>query len=121
MTVENAAGCSFTAALPFDRALPPAVCGRISVKVRPRRVRLGRTTRMRFRVTRVAAGRRFALRGARIRIGGRTVRTDRLGRARVRYRPRGRPGRRRGCAWASAAFARRGRPSACSAAARRSA
>jgi len=95
VTLENAAGCSFTAALPFERALPPAVCGRISVKVRPRRVRLGRTTRVRFRVTRVAAGRRFALPGARVRIGGRTRRTDSHGRARVRYRPHGRPGRRR--------------------------
>lgn len=95
VTVENAAGCSFTTALPFERALPPAVCGRISARVSPRRVRLGRTTRMRFRVSRVVAGRRYALAGARIRIGGRTIRTDRRGRARVRYRPRGRPGLRR--------------------------
>ena len=93
VTVEYAAGCALTAALPFDRALPPRICGRIAVKVRPRRARLGRTTRVRFRVTRVAGGRRFALPGARIRIGGRTVRTDGRGRARVRYRPRGRPGR----------------------------
>ena len=95
VTVQNAAACAFTARLPFDRALPPAICGRISVKVRPRRARLGRTTRMRFRVSRVVAGRRFALPGARIRIGGKTLRTDRTGRARTRYRPRGRPGRRR--------------------------
>lgn len=95
VSVEYAAGCELTAALPFERALPPRICGRIAVKVRPRRARLGRTTRMRFRVTRVAGGRRFALPRARIRIGGRTVRTDSRGRARVRYRPRGRPGRRR--------------------------
>ena len=56
VAVEYAAGCSVTAALPFDRALPPRICGRIAVKVSPRRVRLGRTRRMRFRVTRVAAG-----------------------------------------------------------------
>jgi len=95
LTVENPAGCSFTARLPFDRALPPPVCGRISVKMRPRRARLGRATRVRFRVTRVAAGRRFVLAGARIRIGGRRYRTDRRGIARARYRPRGRPGVRR--------------------------
>ena len=95
VTAEYAAGCELTASLPFDRALPPRICGRISVKVRPRRARLGRTTRMRFRVTRIAGGRRFVLSKARIRIGGRTVRTNNLGRARVRYRPRGRPGRRR--------------------------
>jgi S-formylglutathione hydrolase FrmB len=95
VTLENAAGCSFTASLPFDRPLPPSVCGRISVKLRPRRARLGRTTRVRFRVTRVAGGRRFVLPGARVRIGGRTARTNRRGRARVRYRPRGRPGLRR--------------------------
>jgi len=95
VSLAYAAGCELTAALPFDRALPPRICGRIAVKVRPRRARLGRTTRMRFRVTRIAGGRRFALPGARIRIGGRTVRTNSLGRARVRYRPRGRPGRRR--------------------------
>lgn len=95
VTVENAAGCSLTAALPFDRELPPSICGRIAVKMRPRRARLGRTTRVRFRVTRIASGRRFVLSRARIRIGGRTLRTDRRGRARVRYRPRGRAGRRR--------------------------
>ena len=95
VTVENAAGCSVTAVLPFDRALPPSICGRIAVRMRPRRARLGRTTRVRFRVTRIASGRRFVLPHARIRIGGRTVRTDRRGRARVRYRPRGRAERRR--------------------------
>lgn len=95
VTIENAAGCSLSAALPFDRALPPAICGRIAVRMRPRRARLGRTTRVRFRVIRIAGGRRFALPRARIRMGGRTVRTDRRGRARVRYRPRGRAGRRR--------------------------
>ena len=37
VTVEYAAGCALTAALPFDRALPPRICGRIAVKVSPRR------------------------------------------------------------------------------------
>ena len=95
VSVEYAAGCEVTGSLPFDRALPPRICGRIAVKVRPRRARLGRVTRVRFRVTRVAGGRRYALPGARIRIGGRTFRTDSRGRARARYRPRGRAGRRR--------------------------
>ena len=105
VTVENAAGCSLTAVLPFDRALPPPVCGRISVKVRPRRVRLGRTTRVRLRVTRVAAGRRFTLRGARIRIGGRTCAPTAAG-ARVCATARGAGPAGAGCAWASVGFAR---------------
>ncbi len=95
VTLEYAAGCALTAALPFDRSLPPRICGRIAVRVSPRRARLGRTRRVRFRVTRAAGGRRFPLAGARIRIGGRTVRTNAQGRARVRYRPKGRPGLRR--------------------------
>lgn len=93
--VENAAGCGYTASLPFERALPRAICGRIRVRVRPRRVPLGRRSRVRFHVTRVAAGERFALASARIRLGGRTVHTNRRGRASIRYRPRGRPGPRR--------------------------
>lgn len=95
VTLANGAGCGFTAALPFDHALPPAICGRISVRVRPRRVRLGRTTRVRFRVTRVVGSRRFPLRGARVRLGRGVARTDRRGRARLRYRPHGVTGRRR--------------------------
>ena len=95
VTLRNAAGCGFTAPLPFERGMPPAICGRISVRVAPRRVRLGRTTRVRFRVSRVVSGRRVAVRGARVRLGRRTATTNRRGRAVLRYRPRGRPGVRR--------------------------
>ena len=93
--IENAAGCGFEAALPFDRAVPRPTCGRIRVDVTPRRVRVGRSTRVRFRLARVVEGRRYALAGARIRLGARRVLTDRRGRAVVRFRPGGKPGRRR--------------------------
>ena len=93
--VENRAACGFTAALPFDRALPPPICGRLSVRVAPRRLRRGRTARVSFRVARVVGSRRFPARGARVRLGRRSARTDRRGRAILRVRPRGRPGRRR--------------------------
>ena len=95
VTLRNAAGCGFTAPLPFERSLPPGICGRIAVRMAPRRVRLGRVTRVRFRVRRVVEGRRVALPGARVRLGRRTARTNRRGRAVLRYRPRGRPGVRR--------------------------
>lgn len=95
MRIENFAGCGFEAALPFDRPLPPPTCGRIRVEITPRRVRVGRRTRVRFRVTRVVEGRRFALAGARIRLGSRRARTNVRGRAVVRIRPRGKPGSRR--------------------------
>jgi S-formylglutathione hydrolase FrmB len=95
VTLANAAGCGFTARLPFDHALPARICGRIAVKVSPRRVRRGHRVRLRFRVKRVVGGRRVALRGARIRVGRRVVRTNARGRAGLRYRPRGRLGVRR--------------------------
>lgn len=59
---------------------------RLSVSPSPAPARAGRTTRFRFRTTTVMGGRRRAVRGARIRFGGRTVRTDRTGRAAVRVR-----------------------------------
>jgi len=93
--IENAAGCGFEATLPFDRAFPRLTCGRIRVRVAPRRIRVGRTTRVRFRLTRVVEGRRFVLGGARVRLGGRRARANSRGRAVLRYRPRGKPGRRR--------------------------
>ena len=64
---------------------------KIHVRVRPRRVRAGRRTRFRFRVT-VRRGR--PLRGALIRFAGRRARTNRRGRASLRVRL-GRRGRRR--------------------------
>lgn len=91
----NGAGCGFTAALPFRLAVPPGICGLLRVRVKPRRARLGRTTRIRFRVSRLANGHRFPVRGARVRIGRRLfARTDSRGRATLRFRPHGRPGRR---------------------------
>ena len=95
ITVRNAARCGFAARLPFDRALPRRTCGRLGVAVRPRRLRLGRTTRLRVRVTRRVGAERLPVSRARVSIGRRAVRTNRHGRAILRYRPRGRPGARR--------------------------
>lgn len=95
VTLRSDAGCGFTAELPFERALPPALCGRIAVRVAPRRLPRGRATRVRFRVSRVVDGRRVALPGARVRLGRRVSRTNARGRAVVRVRPRGRAGPRR--------------------------
>ena len=95
VTVRNEARCGFSARLPFERSLPPAICGRLRVSVAPRRVRLGRTIRLRFRVRRRAEGVLLPVRGARLRLGRRIVRTDSRGHASLRYRPRGRPGTRR--------------------------
>ena len=61
---------------------------RFRLKVSPRRVRAGRTVRLRLRAT---SGRK-ALRGVRIRFGRHVARTDRRGRATIRTRVR-RPGR----------------------------
>jgi hypothetical protein len=57
-------------------------------------VRAGRTTRLRFVVTATRDGRPASAEGARIRFGSRTVRADARGRASIRHRFRGRPGRR---------------------------
>jgi S-formylglutathione hydrolase FrmB len=91
----NGAGCGFTAPLPFRRAVPPKICGRLRVRVKPRRARLGRVTRVRFRVSRLADGRRYPVRGARVRIGHTLFKkTDSRGRATIRFRPHGHSGRR---------------------------
>lgn len=92
VTVRNSAHCAFTASLPFERALPPSTCGRLRVRIAPRRLRLGRTTRVRVRVTRQVGSLNLPVRGARVRIGHKRARTSRRGRAVLRYRPRGRPG-----------------------------
>ena len=68
---------------------------RLRLRVRPRRARVGRSTRFVFRVT--ARGSRRAVRGARVRFGGRVRRTNRRGRAAIRVRFR-RAGRRRASA-----------------------
>jgi hypothetical protein len=90
VTIRNSARCGFTASLPFERALPPPVCGRLRVRVAPRRLRRGRTTRMRVRVTRQVGSFRLPVRGARVRVGRKRARTNGRGRAVLRYHPRGR-------------------------------
>lgn len=95
VTVSNGAECGFTARLPFERSLPPGVCGRLRVRMRPRTVLLGRTTRVRFRVIRQVGTLRLPVRGARVRLGRHATRTNGRGRATLRYPARGRPGRRR--------------------------
>jgi hypothetical protein len=95
VTVRNGAACGFTAELPFEHALPPATCGRLRVSVRPRRVRLAETTRVRVRVTREVGSARLPVEGARVTLGGTSTQTDADGRATLRYRPRGGPGVRR--------------------------
>ena len=65
---------------------------RLNVTASPSPARAGRSTRFRFRTTAFANGRRRPVRGARIRFGGRSLRTDRAGRATARIRF-SRPGR----------------------------
>jgi hypothetical protein len=67
---------------------------RLRLTVRPRRVRVHRQVRFRFRVTRRVAGRARPVRRALVRFAGRRARTDRRGRARIVRRFR-RPGVRR--------------------------
>jgi polyvinyl alcohol dehydrogenase (cytochrome) len=67
---------------------------RLRLRVRPRRVRVGRRRLYRFRVTTRRSGRLRPVRGATIRFARRRVRTGRRGRARLRVRL-GRAGRRR--------------------------
>jgi len=90
VTVRDATtGCGFTAVLPFERALPPGLCGRLEVAVTPRRVRAGRLVRLRVTATAVRDdGTRAPLAGARVRVGRGTARavTDAAGVATVRYR-----------------------------------
>ena len=71
-------------------AAAPRGAARLRVTVRPRAVVRGRRTLLRVRVR--AGGR--GVYGALVRVGGRRVRTGRYGRARLRYRFVGRPGRR---------------------------
>lgn len=72
-------GCSFTADLPFERALPSAAagddCGRLRVRVAPREFRAGERTSVRVRVERVAGGRTFPISGALVRVGRSEART----------------------------------------------
>jgi len=56
---------------------------RLRLSVRPRRTRVGKLTRFRFKSTVTRHGRRRPLRGVRIRFAGRRLRTNRRGRASV--------------------------------------
>jgi hypothetical protein len=62
--------------------------GRISLVVRPRRVRSGHRVRVRFLARTFAAGLRRPVSGAVIRFAGHRLRTDRHGRASIRIRLR---------------------------------
>ena len=78
-------------ALPSAPAAPGTAPARaLRVTVRPRTVVRGRRTLLRIRVR--SGGRGVS--GALVRVGGRRARTGRSGRARLRYRFVGRPGRR---------------------------
>ncbi len=77
-------------AAPAGPGAAPRAAQRLRVTVRPRSVRRGRRTLLRIRVRSGGAG----VSGALVRVGGRRVRTGRSGRARLRYRFVGRPGRR---------------------------
>jgi S-formylglutathione hydrolase FrmB len=81
VTIHNDAGCGFTAELPFDVALPPDACIRLSLRVKPTRARAGRPTRFRFVATAVRDGRRVGVPNAVVKLGSRRARTDRHGRA----------------------------------------
>lgn len=91
-------GCSFTAELPFERPLPSVAagdaCGRLRVRAAPREFRAGEVGSVRVRVVRVAEGRAFAVAGALVRVGRSEARTDDRGRAVIRHRFAGYPGRR---------------------------
>jgi hypothetical protein len=88
VTVTDARGCSFTSALPFERALATRPCRRLRVATAPGRLSPGRRTRLRLRVTAIVDGRRVAVGGARVGVGRRIVRTNGAGRASVVVRPR---------------------------------
>ena len=59
---------------------------KLRVTVHPKRVRVGRPVRLRVSVTVKRAGRRVAVRGARVRVAGVRARTGRRGRATLRKR-----------------------------------
>lgn len=88
-------GCSVEAALPFERSLPRAdfdpTCGKLQVKVDPRRVRAGETTTLIATVTRRVKGEgNLPVEGARVATGGASATTDADGFATLRLRFTGR-------------------------------
>ena len=67
-------------------AQPRTTKSKIRLRVRPRRVRAGRRSRLRFRAMAPSGGVVAPVEGARVRLRGRTVTTGRRGRARMRVR-----------------------------------
>lgn len=90
VTLSTGRGCTATAALPFDVAVPERCPLRVTV--RPRRVRRLVRTRLRFRV-RDDHGRPVA--AATVKLDRKRARTDDRGRATIVARLDGRPGLRR--------------------------
>jgi hypothetical protein len=72
-------------------SLVPSADARLRAVVTPARLRAGRTTTVRARVTLRFAGRTHSVSGATVRAAGRAARTDARGVARLRVR-RARPG-----------------------------
>ena len=86
VTIRSAGGCSFTAPLPFERAVPDPDC-RLRLTVRPRRLRHGGPVRFLLRVSSPSPGCRA---GVTIHFAGLRLVTDARGRAAVtRLLPRG--------------------------------
>jgi hypothetical protein len=85
--IQQVGGEAFTGNPAFPTSAA-ARRSRLRLRVRPRRLRVGRRTRMRFKVWVIRNGRRRAVRGVRIRFRHRRARTNRRGRARMRVRPR---------------------------------
>jgi hypothetical protein len=81
LTVRTPAGCELTLEAPVERAPLGCSDGRIRLKVSPRPIRAGRTTRLRVRATTVSAGRTVPVAGARVRVRGRSRLTGGDGRA----------------------------------------
>lgn len=80
-------GCALEATLPFERALPPPVCGRIALSVTPRRARSGRRATFRVRAEAVRDdGSRTPLVGAVVKLGATRAVTGRDGRVVLRHR-----------------------------------
>jgi S-formylglutathione hydrolase FrmB len=88
--ITTGEGCRLTAALPFSEPLPVGCTPpRLRISVHPRRVKAGKRTSFRFRVT----ARSKPVRRALVRFAGKRARTNRRGRARITVRL-GRRGRR---------------------------
>ena len=86
MVAHSSRGIAQQATLPAGGASCPGTAaggGRpaLTLSVRPARASVGRRTRFRFRVTSVQGSGHHGVRGVRIRFAGRSVRTDRRGRA----------------------------------------